>query len=299
VNLHIRPAVEHDERINGVSDMRFLRAPRLWISLLVLAVLWPFSLGAEELVSFPTDAGSVPINSWLFKPSGPGPFPAVIALHGCGGPTVKGALDRRIVEWAGILVEHGYMVLAPDSFGSRGLGSQCSNPQRDVRASRERLADASAALRFLTARGDVKPDSINLLGWSNGGSTALWTAGHVPAIAFATVTAFYPGCTSVLDAAHKDRWALGPPLLLLIGEADNWTPAAPCRDLIDLASAKGRKASIVLYPETYHDFDSPGIRQRERRGLAYTADGSGRAMVGPNPAARADAVDRVLAFLKH
>ena len=38
---------------------------------------------------------------------------------------------------------------------------------------------------------------------------------------------------------------------------------------------------------------------RERRGLAYTANGSGHAHIGTNEAARADAIQRVSAWFAH
>ena len=39
----------------------------------------------------------------------------------------------------------GFVVLFPDSFGSRGIGSQCRETNRMIHASRERVSDANAA----------------------------------------------------------------------------------------------------------------------------------------------------------
>ena len=79
--------------------------------------------------------------------------------------------------------------------------------------------------------------------------------------------------------------------------ADDWTPAAPCSDLIAAAKANGEPTEIVTYPDAYHDFDHPNLPVHVVEDLAFTADGDGQAHTGTNPAARADAIDRVMEFL--
>jgi dienelactone hydrolase len=100
-----------------------------------------------------------------------------------------------------------------------------------------------------------------------------------------------------LPVPAKRDWHARRPLLILIGEADDWTPALPCRVLAERAQASGEPVSIVTYPGAYHDFDHPNLAVHVVHGLAYTADGRGSAHTGPNPGARADAIGRVLAFL--
>src|SRR6202023_3053708 len=105
----------------------------------------------------------------LFRPEGAGPFPTVVALHGCDGlMTRKGVLGTRSRDWAEHLVAAGFVVLFPDSFGSRGLGSQCTVRRRTVRSNRERVADANAARRWLQAQSYVDKNHVALLGWSSG-----------------------------------------------------------------------------------------------------------------------------------
>ena len=66
-----------------------------------------------------------------------------------------------------------------------------------------------------------------------------------------------------------------------------------------VAGARGRSAlaSLVVYPGAFHEFDRPDFLVRELNGLANTADGSGRAHIGTNAAARADALMRVPEWL--
>jgi dienelactone hydrolase len=251
-----------------------------------------------ERVKLPGE--EVNLNGMLFRPAGPGPFPAVVALHGCGGLWDRvGGLSARHADWGNRLAQAGLIVLMPDSFGSRGLGSQCGTKESRVRASRERVADALAARRWLQARADVKPRRVSLLGWANGGATVLAAirTDRSPADGqpdFAKAVAFYPGCRV---QAESPTFEARVPALLLIGEADDWTPVAPCDRLVKAARGRGENFEIVIYPGALHDFDHPSRAPVRREGLAFTPDGSGTANVGTDPAARDDALKRVPEFL--
>ena len=275
--------------------MRRLRL--LVTSSLLVAATGAIAQAAENI----TIAGAgLTLQATLYRPAGAGPFPAIVALHGRGGLYGRdGSLAPRHADWAGRLTEKGFIVLFPDSFGSRGVGSQCRTEDRVTRPSRERVEDALAAKAYLQSRRDVKADAVSLLGWSNGGSTVLYAAqkgreGRDGQADFAKAVAFYPGCR--VPAEHG-KWHARIPLLILIGAVDDWTPAAPCEALAADAKAAGEPVSIVVYPGAYHDFDHPNLSTRVHSDLAYTADGGGRAHTGTNPAARQDALARVPAFL--
>jgi dienelactone hydrolase len=249
---------------------------------------------APQAVTFP-GADRLTLQGWLYAPAGEGPHRAIVALHGCAGLLdSKGMPSARHADWGERWAAAGFLALFPDSFGSRGLGPQCKVGARDARPSRERVADAEAALKFLAARPDVDAKRISLAGWSNGGSTTLYAVEpkNAPAGAdFARAIAFYPGCRTPLEGG---RWRTRVPLLVLIGADDDWTPAAPCAELIADAKAKGEPAEIVTYPGAYHDFDHPDQPVHTVEGLAFTANGGGAAHTGTNPAARADAIRRVM-----
>jgi len=251
-----------------------------------------------ERASIPTP--HVVLQAVLFRPEGPGPFPAVIALHGCGGLWNKeGAPSARHADWAERLVAQGFMVLMPDSFGSRAIGSQCGVTDRHVRAGRERVRDVQAARGWLQQRPDVKPEAISVMGWANGGSTVLGamrfdrrTEDGRPD--FARAVAFYPKCRRFLE---NPEYRLRAPTLILIGDADDWTPPGPCLAFAAAAKGRGEPLDIIVYPGALHDFDHPKLETRKREGLAFTPDDQGVAHVGTNPEAREDALRRVPAFL--
>ncbi|MDB5383971.1 MAG: dienelactone hydrolase, partial [Rhodospirillales bacterium] len=116
----------------------------------------------------------------LHAPVGPGPHPAVLLLHGCSGitPTVR--------RWADRLAEWGYAALVPDSFGPRGVDNVCGQAGRAAPGTgspdasrvppRLREEDAFAAAAYLRSRPDVDPARVSVVGFSHGGTTALFVA---------------------------------------------------------------------------------------------------------------------------
>jgi dienelactone hydrolase len=240
------------------------------------------------------------LKAMLFRPGGAGPFPAVIGLHGCEGLLGRnGTVEARYSDWAAHLTKAGFVVLYPDSYGSRGLGPQCSIRRRAIRTDHERVADANAARRWLQKQPYVKTDHVTLLGWATGGISALWTVRRSAALPkddtadFRSAVAFYPGCRRLDNAA----WSARVPTLILIGAADDQTSAQVCQRMV--AGTRGRSAgtSIIVYPGTYHDFDHPDRPLQLRGGYAFAADGSGKIHSGTNPLARADALKRVPQWL--
>lgn len=243
------------------------------------------------------------IDGYLFKPVGQGPFPAVVALHGCSGLfTHSGLLRKRDSDWAGLLQSLGYVVLFPDSLTPRGIKQICT--RGDIGGTmplRERPRDAYGALRWLQSQPFVRRDRVGLMGWSNGGSTVLSTidASSEARLAdiiddFRVAIAFYPGCRTI---DRKVGWANHIPLSILIGEADDWTLASPCISLANRARQAGAPVEIVVYPKAHHGFDVPDHPLTVRTGLAHTARRDGKATIGANAAARADAIERVQGLL--
>ena len=106
--------------------------------------------------------------------------------------------------------------------------------------------------------------------------------------------AFYPGCQQLRNSA----WSARVPTLILIGRADDWTPPGPCEQMVAEARGRSARAAIVVYPGAYHGFDRANAPIRIRTGLVNTADPSGRAHGGTNPAARNDALKRVPVWLE-
>jgi dienelactone hydrolase len=240
-----------------------------------------------ERASVPGPNG-VTLDAALVIPEGTAKAPAIVALHGCSGP-----FAARDGQWAVLLAKAGHIVILPDSFGSRGLGSQCATKVREVTSDGLRPQDAIDAAEWLVARPGTPPGGVALIGWSNGGGTVLSTADAavpVPKGLFREFAAFYPGCPS---PGEDLKWEPSAPLMILVGEDDDWTPAPPCHDL---AARYPKEITLVAYPGTYHDFDAPDRPVKVRDGTATTATGT--AHVGTNEPARQDAMERLPRWLE-
>src|SRR5215831_16872585 len=122
------------------------------VTTLLLTIASMEQLSAGELVQLDAasaDTGSLRLLGYLARPRGPGagPFPAVVVLHHCGG------FDDLVVSWADRLSSWGYVALAVDSFGPRGVPKNCTS--RTFQA-----VDASSAATFLAQQGLVDSSRV-------------------------------------------------------------------------------------------------------------------------------------------
>jgi dienelactone hydrolase len=262
----------------------------------------------DETGAFITSSGLAGTSARLpvreFKPDGPGPFPAVVILHDCSGlgPTSSGAPRR----WTNELVARGYVVLIPDSFTPRGhAAGVCTVPVRLRNADvgpQTRARDAHAALAHLRTLPYVDGRRIGVMGGSHGGSSTLAAmATRMDAVGtpdfspFAAGIALYPACATAPRVSTRVYRSYAP-LLILIGEKDDWTPAEPCRQLAKAAQAEGSPVSLKVYPGAHHSFDSHApVRYNENRINLNAPNGRG-ATTGGDPAAWADSIREVEAF---
>jgi len=221
------------------------------LALLILALAPAASAEAgEQSLGIPvSEPQPTTLTGELFTPRGDGPHPAVILLHGCNG------IAPAVRAWALWLRSEGYAALVLDSFSARGLRTVCGNPRPltgDVRA-----PDVFAAAARLQALDSVDGRRIAAMGFSHGGWAALWawrTQGRHPEARIRALIALYPGCGGGLpDGA-------APPLLMLLGGQDDWTPATPCMKLAETAHRAGLAVSAVLYPDARHAFDAANLR---------------------------------------
>jgi len=258
-------------------------------------------MSAVQAVQLPGAPGEPDLPAYWFRPAEPAgvrapAVPAVVALHGCEGlhgrnGVEASALAARYRDYAQWLTMRGYAVLMPDSFGARGKQRGVCSERSDSRSIdvAARRADALAALRWLAQQPGVDGSRLMLLGWSNGARVVLatidasrdWPAG-TPSVERAV--AFYPGCNLALQ--QRD-YRLRSPLLLLIGGADDWTPATRCVMLRDAVKVRQPDARfrVEIYPGAYHGFDGTDALHMRRDVPGGTRPGRG-VTVGGDPVAR-------------
>jgi len=271
------------------------------------------------------DAGMPTLPAYWFLPRESGlpraqPLPVVVALHGCGGledahraPQRAGTIDQilepagtmqgRYREYAHWLTERGYAVLMPDSFGPRGKATSGCGDTPDARGvdDKTRRADALAALRWVARQPGVDTRRIVLLGWSNGAQAVLatidasrpWPPG-TPAVERAV--AFYPACKQVV---RQHNFKLRAPVLMMIGGADDWTPATRCAMLQNavLARQPDARFRLEIYPGAYHGFDGASELHGRRNAGARRAQGGGEGATGGDAVARVAALAQLDSWL--
>jgi len=271
------------------------------VTFALLAAVAPSAAYESEWVRFPAlkdfNGEAVELEGLMFRPTGKGPFPALVLMHGCGGMyTRSGNVTRSYLHWIDLLAENGYVAVLVDSFNPRGYPRICELDPRPIRESRERLQDAYATLQWLEKQEYVAKGRVGVIGWSNGGTGTLYAMRATqPYRGFRAAVAFYPGCRTL--SKSKAPYAVYAPTLILTGEADDWTPAAPCVALTEIARSQGAPLEIVTYPGAHHSFDRFNLPQRYRPDVRNLNKPDRRgATIGEHPEARERAIKRTLGF---
>ncbi len=252
-------------------------------------------LPAPHQVEIPE--GNLTLRAQLYRPDGDGPFPTVIALHGCGGLWREPEkLSMRHSDWGERLAQTGLIVLMPDSYGSRELGPQCRIREHQVQTRRARVADINAARQWLVQQKWVAKSRISLIGWGNGAAALLWAVrpqmwSRNVEPDFRSAVAFYPDCRTSFGLG----WSARVPTLVLIGARDDVTSSSACHQMVDGARGRSALARIVVYPEAYHDFDRANLPLHAI--AASDAEITERGHVGTDADARKDAQKQVAEWL--
>lgn len=122
-------------------------------------------LSAESAVA----GGSATLRGYLARPSGPGPFPAVVMIHEAFG------LDANSLRHADRLARAGYLTLAVDLFSDGGRRCLVATMQSLVRGHGTAFTDISVGRDWLAK----VPDSTGktgVIGFCMGGAFALLLA---------------------------------------------------------------------------------------------------------------------------
>lgn len=233
-----------------------------------------------EPVEFPSRDGRTALKGYVFLPTGPAPWPAVVMLHGRSGPyssAAKGVysastLSRRHKQWGEFWAERGFIALHVDSFGPRGypqgfpMGSYSRRPA-EVSEQTVRPYDAYGALDYLRGRPDVIKARVGLQGWSNGAMAGLATLAvqppgmqnPTPATAFRAALLFYPSCR----IQSRQEYRPYTPTVMFIGSEDAEVAPVPCRQLAEQVRLRGvSHFDMIWYEGATHSFDDPGKRRQ-------------------------------------
>jgi carboxymethylenebutenolidase len=225
---------------------------------------------APQTVQF--RSGNLQLKGFLWKPNGPGPFPAVVFNHGSGGPdaahTAGIPITQAAERLAPVFVRRGYAFFFPFRRG-QGLsadqapfmqdvlqreeaekGKEAREHLKFVLMTTEQLDDVLAALAFVRTLPEIDRHRVALSGHSFGGQLTLLAAERDPGVRAA-----------VTFAAAAESWERSPELrerlltavsdatapILLIQAANDYSTAAS-RDLASELKRLRKPYLMKIYP---------------------------------------------------
>jgi dienelactone hydrolase len=200
-----------------------------------------------------------------------GKLPAVVFAHGS-----EGTAARYYDYWAKELNRNGYAVFIVDSFMPRGIATTTGSAMLSWNIAGN-ISDNIHALKLLSTHPKIDGQRIFAMGWSLGGTVVQDTA--FPSFSrsilegsnaqWAGSIALYGGCNIVRRVDHNG--ANNGPLLLLLAELDDNTPAANCVDYAKRLKSAGNRVNYKVYPGAYHDWDTD-FNHRVNHGIFADCD---------------------------
>lgn len=187
-----------------------------------------------------------------------GKMPVALLLHGVAGLKYE---KGYIIKMAKDLNNYGIATFIVDSQSPRGV----SGPREAMKRITDpmRISDAYATLKLLITHPKIDKDKIAIIGFSQGGRLALLSAAEKIRISFidddlkfAAHVAYYPSCFLQL---HRDVKTTGAPILMLLAEKDNITPAQMCIDWAGRLKSSGAEVKTVVYKGAAHAWMDPSL----------------------------------------
>ena len=163
--------------------------------------------------------------AWLTLPSGPGPHPAVVLVHGLGATH-----DMMLAQYEQHFAAAGIATLA---FDYRNTGASDGQPRQRI-STREQCDDVAAALEHLKSRPEIDDGRIGLWGTSLGGMNVVRVAAARDDVAVAVVQ-----CPIVHGPGAARRLGFLSALRL--------TPAI-AEDLLRVITRRGRRYVPIVGP---------------------------------------------------
>lgn len=241
---------------------------RACIAVLVAAAALPSLLANAQIpvgveAVFQSDSKSIHIER--FDPKAPGLHPAVMLVHGGGGP---GGEWRKggILE---ALTTAGYSVFVPHYFDGGGEWTPSSNNPSQFIAY---IRTLNNACRYIVQQSEIDNKGIGLVGLSLGGYLVLGLAeeveSHPPPVASPAIKAVVEMYGGMPDFA-VGRMTTMPPVLILHGEDDDVVPVSRAHDLEKLLDKKAIPYESKIYPHQGHGFTGDALTDANKRTVAF------------------------------
>ena len=191
------------------------------------------------------------LSGLLLKPTGSGPFPAVVLSHGYGGSAVSTGrnVGAKMVAWGLVVIATNYTHTGSGESGAPGTsaepGASAANVQR-----------ARRAIAILAALGYVDTDRIAAHGHSMGAfvTTALAaTHGELLRVASHTAGGVRPDNTSGPAPSESQARAVRVPYQLHHGDRDQVVTLVSGQRLNEILQTTGTVHELLIYPGYDHN----------------------------------------------
>ncbi len=125
----------------------------------------------ERVVRIPVDSsGAITLETTIFKPDGPGPFPMIVFNHGKMAGDPRTQARSRPLAFAREFVRRGYVVVAPNREGFGNSGGTYRQEGCDVEKNGAAQADdVAATVAYMSKESYVDASRIVVAGTSHGG----------------------------------------------------------------------------------------------------------------------------------
>lgn len=173
-------------------------------------------------------------------------------------------------EYMSMYREMGMATFELKSFASRGVTSTVGEQISVTTAMM--ILDAYRTLAVLADDPRIDSGRVAITGWSLGGGVTLFSAWQplkrsiTDENGFAAHLAFYPPCFVVPELLDFTD----DPIHILIGELDDWTPAAACEELVSVMEANGAQVELTVFADSHHSFDRVGLPVIDEQGYSFT-----------------------------
>ncbi len=184
------------------------------------------------------------VKGHLVKPSGNGPWPAMIVIQEWWG------LDAQTISIADRFAKEGYLAFAPDLY--HGELAQLGDGETAVKLVQKYAPNAHVDMVSLYDALKSHPDcngKIGSVGFCFGGRVSLELSTLRPVDAVCT---FYGGgMQQVFEPLRKN---LKAPVLGFFGDADVSIPAGTIEEFDTLLDEVGVEHEVIVYPNSGHAF---------------------------------------------
>ena len=192
-----------------------------------------------------------PVEEYHCVPSGKGPFPAIVLLH--GATPVKGRNNQPMERICTDLAAQGYYTDYVEYY-SQTPAVGPGQPAKFREYFPVWLAEIKAGIDALGKNPDVDPHRIGMMGFSLGAFLSLST-GALESDQIAAIVEYYGG----LPRRLRDQAKSMPPTLILHGDSDSLVPVTQAHELDALLTKENRPHEMHIYPGANHAFNFPGL----------------------------------------